>query len=100
MWCWRVLAGSSRTTFAGAHVVQGEGAYGVRPDLFLDTDHQVALAGVRRIAHGQRSLALALSRERAAMGFDQLFLDTENQVALAGISESKSVWGGRRQVDA
>src|ERR1017187_9164733 len=29
MWRWRVLEESSRTTFAGAHVVQGEGGYGV-----------------------------------------------------------------------
>jgi hypothetical protein len=28
MWRWRVLEGSSRTTFAGAHVVQGDGGYG------------------------------------------------------------------------
>ena len=28
MWRWRVLEGGSRTTFAGAHVVQGEGGYG------------------------------------------------------------------------
>ena len=28
MWRWQVLEGGSRTTFAGAHVVQGEGGYG------------------------------------------------------------------------
>ena|ERR1035437_6754762 len=46
MWRWRVLEGSSRPTFAGAHVVQGEGGYGGQPDSFLDTDHHVSLAGV------------------------------------------------------
>ena len=34
-------------------------------------DNQVALAGVRRVAHGQRSLALTLSRKRVAMGLDR-----------------------------
>ena len=69
--------------------------------LFLDTDNHVALAGVRRVAHGQRSLVLTLSRERVAMGvWPDLFLDTDNQVALTGISESRSVWGGRRQAGA
>src|SRR5674476_794536 len=29
MWRWRVLEGRSRTTLASAHVVQGEGGYGV-----------------------------------------------------------------------
>ena len=29
MWRWRVLEDRSRTTFASAHVVQGEGGYGV-----------------------------------------------------------------------
>ena len=29
MWRWRVLEDRSRTTLAGAHVVQGEGGYGV-----------------------------------------------------------------------
>src|ERR1035437_1873176 len=48
------------------------------------------------IAHGQRSLALTLSRERAAMGLTGLFLDTDNNVALAGISESSSVGVDRR----
>ena len=38
-----------------------------------------------REAHGQRSLALALSRERVPMGFDRLFLDTENHVVLASV---------------
>jgi hypothetical protein len=64
-------------------------------------DNQVALAGVRRVAHGQRSLVLTLSRETVAMGFDQTFSSIQdNHVALTGISESTSVWGGRRQVDA
>jgi hypothetical protein len=51
-----MLEGRSRPTFAGAHVVQGEVAMGF-DRLFLDTDHHVALAGVRRVA----------------MGFDQTF---------------------------
>jgi len=34
------------------------------------------------------------------MGFDRLFLDTDNHVVLIGISESRNVWGGRRQVGA
>jgi hypothetical protein len=55
--------------------------------------------GCYRIAHGQRSLALTLSRERVTMGFDQLFLDTENHVLLTD-SESRSVWGGWRHVGA
>src|ERR1017187_10076374 len=44
---WRVLESRSRTTFASAHVVQGEGGYGGCPDSFLDTDNHAALAGVR-----------------------------------------------------
>ena len=45
-WRWRVLEGSSRPTFAGAHVVQGEGGYGGQPDSYLDPDNHVVLAGV------------------------------------------------------
>jgi hypothetical protein len=44
---YEVLEDSSRTTFAGAHVVQGEGGYGVNRASFLDINNHVVLAGVR-----------------------------------------------------